>query len=91
MKIQDELLIDEVLIHHANAVSRLLNDKSVQQVFTDLDAKYVKDWKAAADPEAREDLWLRMRALGDLKFVLEATVQRGQHEAELAQSRHRQG
>jgi len=73
--------VNEVLIRHADAIARMLGDKSVQQVFTDLDAKYAKDWKAASSPEERENLWYKQRVLGELKFVLEGAVVAGQAEA----------
>lgn len=82
-------LTPEQLIQHAEAINRLMIDPSVKQVWKALDHAYYQQWKAAKTPEERELVWARVGALGDLQQALEATVQRGQHEAEMAARRAR--
>jgi hypothetical protein len=74
-----EEITPDKLIQHGEAISRLLNDTTIQKVLSDLDARYYVQWKAAETPEVREGLWAMVRALGDLKRVLEGTVQAGLH------------
>lgn len=80
-------LTPEQLIQHAEAVNRLMSDKSVQQVWDALEQAYYQQWQAAKTPEEREAIWASVKALGDLKQALETTVQRGQHEAAMAARR----
>ena len=82
-------LTGEQLIQHAEAINRLMIDQSVKQVWEALDHAYYLQWKAAKTPEERELVWARAGALGDLRQALETTVQRGQHEAEMAARRAR--
>jgi hypothetical protein len=89
METQEEELKPELLIQYGEAISRFLNDTTVQKVFSDIEATYYKQWKAAASPEDREALWAKVSALGDFKFVLERTVQSGLHERAVKAERER--
>lgn len=89
LQILEEPLTPDDMIEHGEAISRLLNDTSVQKVFQDLDISYYKRWKEARDPEERELLWAKASALGDFKRVLVGTVSSGLQEQARAEQRER--
>ena len=80
----------EQIIRHGEAISRLLNDESVQQVLTDLEARYYAKWKAAETPAERELLWAQMRVVSDFEMVLKGTVDSGLVEVAMVERRERE-
>lgn len=85
-----EELTPDLVIEYGEAISRLLNDTAVGRVFDDLDARYIRQWKEAADPVERELLWAQVRALGEFRAVLEGTVQSGLHAKAMRDRRERE-
>lgn len=58
------------VIRLGNAAQRLLEDDTVKQVLTTLEAQYVREWKDATTPESREAAWHRQRVLDDFQAGL---------------------
>jgi hypothetical protein len=89
LRIPEEVILSGELMQHGEAISRLLNDTTIQKVFQDLDLHYFKQWKDARKPEERELLWAKASALGDFKTLLVGTVSSGLQERAQQQARER--
>lgn len=58
---------------------RLIEDDLLQEVFAELDAGYVLEWRTAETPEERERAWTKQRALADVQRKLHTTLADGQY------------
>jgi hypothetical protein len=58
----------------------LLDDPLLASAFADLEAKWTMAWKnsPARDSAGREQIWLHLKALEEVKGALEARLQDGQ-------------
>ena len=66
-------------INRANHAQRLLDDSVLSGAFADLEQMYINDWKTAKvdDTVKREQAFMALRALEDLKATLQSYVQTG--------------
>lgn len=71
----------EQVVALGEGIQQFLNNEHVQEVWDALDELYYKQWKDSDTPAAREELMGRVRALGDLRNMLERTAQIGQDTA----------
>ncbi len=62
-------------VHRGQAAKQLLE---FQLLFDDLEADYIKEWKASAGPKKRGRLWACVKALDDIKTRLSTWKQDGE-------------
>lgn len=77
----------EKAVLNGQEVQKFLHNPVIVSVFDELDRMYYDKWRAAATPEAREELWAQARALDVLVESLTAVVQAGElvnHQMERA-------
>lgn len=73
----DEQTVKDQEIQAGERIERFLADDEVQAAFARLERKYYDEFKAAADPAARESAWAKSRAMEDVKTELRVSVTRG--------------
>jgi len=77
---------EDQAIRDGEKVEQFLKDEAVINAFAKVEQQYVAEWKSSEDPEKREALWAKQRALSDVQAKLRASVGDGQ----IAKSRKEQ-
>lgn len=63
--------------HRAARVKELIENEFFVEAVSNVDAAYIKSWRNAKTPEAREDIYRRMILLNEVCQDLRATISDG--------------
>jgi hypothetical protein len=80
---------EKQVIDDGEKLDQFLNHPVVGRVFASLDKQYHGEWLAETDPEKRDLLWAKSKALFDLAKELRATYDRGRIAKHARQTRER--
>lgn len=68
---------EQEAINRAELLLRFLTEPFIQDVFSDLEKKYYREFKTSLTPESRDIAWAKARVLDDFKADMQIVVDAG--------------